>query len=336
MAISSRLEIRTHIKNHTDQTGTTIDTLINDWINVTLNEINEPGWAFSRNEVNHLWSWLRRKTTFTTTASTADYVLPRDVDKVAIVTQRDTPIKLTQVTDEQFLENVPDPTDLSSANPRLYTLWESSGVSTELAVADTVDVVSSSTSDANDTDMTVTVWGYVGGIIDSESYTLNGTTTVSGSKTFQAREVFVSKSKATTGTITVTENSGGTTLTTLGPEERNPIFKVMTLIPTPSSTITMYVQFYTRIRELTNDGDTPQFDPKWHYVVRLGTLAKLYNHLGKNEDYLATQALYASGVRAMVESDKTNPDLMKHLKRQNPFLRKTHDLQIHRSEADIS
>lgn len=285
--------------------------MVNEFINITINEINEPGWAFPRKEFAHSWNFLRRKTTLTTVDGTADYVLPREIDRISIVRQTESPIKLVQVPDERFFELVPNPTE--EGNPRFYRLWEHDGVATRLAAADTIDVVSSSTSDAGDSTLAVTVEGFVNGIWTKETYALNGATTVSGTNTFQAREVFVSKQKDTTGTITVTENSGGTTLVTLGPDERGARFKVITLYPEPSSAITIYLEYYTRIPMLENDSDVPIFDEKWHYIIRIGTISKILQYLNKETEFAAMQALYASGVRSMVEADKTNPDLISRM-----------------------
>jgi len=72
------------------------------------------------------------------------------------------------------------------------------------------------------------------------------------------------------------------------------------------------------MRELANKGDSPQFDQSYHYVVRLGTLAKVYQHLGKSDDFAMTQSMYTAGVRAMVMSDMGESDLIPRLKRHNP------------------
>lgn len=313
MAVSSRKEIRDSVLSTTRQTNEQIGSLVNDFINLTLNEINDPGWAFTRNNYSHMWSWLRGKTTFTTVASTEDYVMKREIDRIALIRQTTSPIKLVQIPDELFFQLVPNPTQ--SGNPRFYRLWENEGVSTRLSSAGTIDVLSSSASDAGSSELSVTVVGYSSGILTSETYQLNGVTAVAGTISFDAREIYVSKQKATTGTVTVIRNSDSSTLVTIGKEERAPKFKVITLYPKPSSAITMYVEYYTRIRELTNDSDVPQFDQKWHWVVRLGALAKTFQYLNKDNDFIATQGLFAAGVRSMVSSDLTVPDLIEQIQR---------------------
>ena len=309
----SRKEIQTSVLNTTRQTVSQIGDLVNEFINLTLSEINDPGWAFPRKNRHHNWSWLRRKLpSFATVSGTEDYVLDRNIDKIALIRQTNTPTKLIQVTDQQFYSVVPDPE--AGGNPRYYRTWETEGVSTRLTTAATIDVKSSSTADMGDATLSVTVTGYVSSILRRETYALNGTNAVTGSLSWDAnREVIVSKQSDTTGTIIITEKTGDTVILTMGPHERSPKFKVVSLYPIPDDAITMYVEYYTRIPTLENDSDSPIFDGKWHYVVRLGALAKTYEYLNKDATYIAAQNMYAASVRAMVASDSVIPDLIDHL-----------------------
>lgn len=311
MPVSTLKQIRDQVLATSKQDNTQIGTFVNDFINLTLQEINAPGWAF-RNEKNHLWSFLKRKTTFTTTSGTSEYVLERDVDKIAIMRQTATPAKIGAVTDELFYKYNPNPT--SQGNPLVYREWEIGGLSTRLSSADTINIVSSSSNDGSS--FTVTIIGYVSGRLTSEVFTLNGTSSVTGSTTFDAREIFVSKSGNTTGNITVSRNTGATTLLVIGKEEVSPRFKVVSLYPIPSSTLTIYVEYYKSIREMVNDSDVPEFHQKYHHVVRLGALAKVFQFLGKTEDYNSAQAVYAQAVRSMVANDKSNPDLITQMERR--------------------
>ena len=317
MPVATRKQLRDSCLLVTSQDNTQIGSMVNDFINISLNEINNPSWAF-KNETNHLWSWLKRKTTFDTVAGTSDYVMERDIDRIAILRQTASPARLIQIPDETFFRELPNPT--ASGSPRWYRIWEITGLSTKLASADSISVVSSSASDG--TSFTVSIMGYINGRLDSEVLTLNGTTTVTGSKTWDAREIFISKSGITTGNLTVKAVSASTTVLTLGREETSPRFKVVTLYPTPGSAITMYVEYYKAIRELTNDSDAPEFSEKFHHVVRMGAIAKIYQFLGKTNDFIATQDLYARMVRAMVSADTSNPDLIEELSRDRRSYRK--------------
>lgn len=334
MPVSTRKQIRDNAIQTTKQDSSQIGSLVNDFINLTLNQINDPAWAFDRrwggagNDYNHLWSWLKRKSTFSTASGQADYRMERDVDRIAIMRQTTSPTRIVQVTDDTFFRQLPNPTE--TGLPRFYRMWEIDGLSTKLSSADTLTIVSSSSSDG--TSFTVSVTGYVSGKLISELVTLNGTTSVVTSNTFDAREVFISKSANTTGNITITKTTGGTTLLVVGPQEISPRFKVVTLYPEPSSVITIFNEYYKRIKELVNDSDAPEFDPKWHYVVTFGVIAKIYQFLGKTSDYEAQMSVFASAVRSMVASDLVVPDLIEKPSRR----RQQPQLWVARSEEDAS
>lgn len=318
----SRKELRDSVLNTTRQSNAQIGSLVNEYLNITLMEINDPVWAYQRGNKQHWWSFLRRKLTFSTANGTSDYVLDRSVDKLAILRQTNTPIRLRQISDDEFFYKVPDPT--ATGNPLYYRLWEQDGIATRLSAADTINVYSSSSSDSGSSNLLVSVSGYSNNIWTTETYQLTGTSPVVGSTTFDANSVIiVSKQQDTTGTITVIEASGSTTLVTLGPDERAARFKVITLYPTPDSAITMYLEYYDRIPLLENDAATPMFDSKWHYVVRLGALTKTYQYLNKEQDFISTRALYSAAVRAMVAADRAEPDFIERLEPRSyafPFI----------------
>lgn len=82
---------------------------------------------------------------------------------------------------------------------------------TDIAATDTVQVLS---SNAGDTTQTITVTGrQASGIISADVLTLNGTTAVTGSTSFE-RILKAVKSATTTGTITLRRTTGGTTIAT--------------------------------------------------------------------------------------------------------------------------
>lgn len=306
-----RKEIRDQAIAMTRETDT-INTDVENWINDVLSEIQNPGWAYTpRREHDHLWNFNRRKTTLTTVATQEDYELPRDLDRVGLLRQTTSPTKIFRVPDEVFYRDIPNPT--ATGNPRLYRLWTETGLSTSLAVADTIDVVSDSASDG--TSFTVSIVGYIDGIRDSEVLTLNGTTVVTGSKTWDAsRSMRITKSGKTTGTITVTENSGGTTILTLGPEERGARFQIVSFYPIPASEITVNLEYFTTIRRLVNDTDEPDFDEKWHYVVLLGVISKIRQYQQNESQHNFAYASYASSLRGMVEADEGEFDYIPKLR----------------------
>ncbi len=305
MSLSTLKELRDNIGETTRENQK--DDLIDEYINLTLNEIND----------FHLWSFLRRKDTISSVASQEDYQLPRDVDKLGLVRQTASPVKIELVPDNRFFKFIPNPT--ATGNPRWYRLWEEFGVSTQISSAELINVVSDSTSDIT---QAVSVIGTdANGLELVETYTLSGTSIQSGSKTFLTIRQ-VSKSAGTVGNITIVGNTSATTFLTLLPEERSPRFKRISFYPIPSSAITISFEYYTRLRELVNAQDVPAIDRKWHYLIREGALARMYQYQNKEQDYLATWRIYQEGLKRMKKQDLVNPDFIPQLIDAN-FQRKT-------------
>jgi hypothetical protein len=311
--LRTRLDLRNRIA--TDTRETQINSTIDEYINQTLQEIQSPSWAFEQvlpmRGYEHKWSFNRRKYTLTTVASTEFYQLPRDLDQIALIRQTSSPQKLRYIPDDLFYDYIPNPT--ATGNPKWYRNWEEEGVSVRLTADDTIEVISSS---ASDTTQTVRIVGTdSNGLPQTESLTLTGTTVVAGTITWNAGDVLrISKSAATVGTITVRKATGDTTLVQLSPSELSARFKVISFYPIPSSAISLYIEYYTKIRNLEGDNDVPDIDEKWIWVVRLGAMAKVYQYQNKESLFNTTQALYASGVRSMVKTDLGNSDYIPTLR----------------------
>jgi len=250
---------------------------------------------------------------FTYSVDTEFYQLPRDVDKISLIRQTATPIKIRFIPDDLFYDYIPNPT--ATGNPKWYRIWEEEGVRVRLSFDDTIEVISSS---ASDTTQTIRIVGYdTNGLLRTESLTLTGQTVVSGTITYDAGKVLrVSKSDNTTGVITVRKATGDVTLVQLAPTERAGRFKIISLYPIPTSAITLYIEYFTTIRRLEGDNDVPDLDEKWLWVVRLGAMAKVYQYQNKESLFNTTQALFASAVRSMVKADLGNVDYIPYLRSQ--------------------
>lgn len=310
----TRLSIRTRVA--TDTRETQINSTIDDYINLTLQEIQSPAWAFELVNLkgfDHKWSFNRRKTTLATVASTENYQLPRDCDDIALIRQTSSPIKVKFIPDDIFYEWLPNPT--ATGNPKWYRIWEQEGVEVRLSADDTLEVLSSS---ASDTTQTVRIVGKdANGLIRTESLTLTGTTVVNGSITYNAGDVLrISKSADTVGTITVRKASGDTTLVLLAPTETAARFKIASFYPIPSSAITLYLEYFTHIRNLEGDNDTPDIPEKWMWLVWTGARAKVYAYQNKETMFATTQANFAAGLRSMVREDLGNSDYIPALRSQ--------------------
>jgi len=244
-AISTLKNIRDTIASSVRETQ--VSDLIDSYINLTGIEIHN----YSD------WSGLRRKQTFSTVASQEDYNLDSEIDRIALIRQISSPRKLQYIPDDLFYKHIPAPENNGTGTPSFYRMWEETGFSTNLAAADTVYVVSSSASDGSTFKVRIVGRNSSGDEI-TETITLNGITNVTSSTTWAAAGLKqVSKSAATTGTISVYRTTGATLLTRLEPDNLAPRFKRISLYPIPSDAVTMYVEYLERYRYLTNDSDVP-------------------------------------------------------------------------------
>ena len=322
MAIRTRKEIRDRVAIDTRETG--INSTIDEYVNLTLEEIQNPAWAFEQiagmRGYEHLWSFNRRKHTLTTIANTEFYQLPREVDKISLIRQTTTPLRIRFIPDDLFYEYVPNPT--ATGNPKWYRIWEEEGVEVRLSTDDTLEILSDNTAD---TTQTVRIVGYdTSGLLRTESLTLSGTTVVAGSITYDAgKPLRVSKSADTTGIITIRETTADTVLVKLAPTERAPHFKIISFYPIPSSAISLFMEYFTRIRKLEGDNDVPDIDERYIWIVRLGTMAKVYQYQTKIELFNSTMAMYGAAIRSMVKSDMLQTDFIPQLRSQLDFLRRT-------------
>lgn len=296
MPLVTLAEIRSNIASTVRETQ--INSLIDSFINLTGIEIHN----------FHPWTSLRRKQTFATIASREDYNLDSEVDRIAFLRQRTTPAKLIYMPDHLFYRFIPNPEDLSTSTPRYYRLWEETGFATNLEADDTIYVVSSSASDGSAFSVRVVGRNSSGEII-TETLTLNGITNVTSTTTFASSGLMqISKSAATTGTITCRRTTGATLLSEMEPDNLAPRFKRLSLYPVPSAVITMYLEYFERYRYLTATADVPQIDAKWNWVLREGALAKTWEYKQKETASAQHQVIYERGLRLMREQDEMNQD----------------------------
>lgn len=261
-------------------------------------------------EIHQFWPWtfLRRKQTFPTVVDQENYNLDSEIDRIAILRQISTPTRLTYVPDLLFYQLVPNPEDIGSGPPRYYRLWEETGFSTNLAADDTIYVVSSSTSDGSAFNVRVVGRNSSGEVV-VETLILNGTTNVTSTTTWDSDGLMqISKSAATTGTISCRRTTEATLLSELEPDNLAPRFKRLSLFPIPSAAVTMYLEYFERYRYLVHDTDVPQIDAQWNWVLREGALSKAWEYKQNEQLMLAHRAIFEQGLIRMREQDSRNVD----------------------------
>ena len=184
---------------------------------------------------------------------TEEYNLPIQTGKIGFIWHEKFgyPYVLDYVTDIDFFHSS---TSLQQSNiPTHYRMWGENTIITQPLIASVMSVFSSSTSD---TSKNITFFGTVSGYPDYEIITANGTTTVSGTKSFSSIER-ISKDSSTAGRITISDSSS-TILAVLpvGMTTSTIQYKKIQLYPQPQTIFPINVQYYKEPYSLVNNGDT--------------------------------------------------------------------------------
>ena len=118
------------------------------------------------------------------------------------------------------------------------------------------------------------------------SKALTGTTPVSMSTTItDVIDILdVRLSAAQTGTVTVTQGSGGTELSRLVIGQTTPRFLRFALAPTPSQVVTYQIDGIADIRDLTEDTDEPFENPDFHDILVDGAVHDEWKSRGRSQD----------------------------------------------------
>ena len=193
-----------------------------------------------------------------------------------------TPSKLEYIPDQDFYGTGQD--DLSTGIPTHYRMWGADMVSEQLREASVLRITS---SDSDDTNIGITVFGTVSGYPDYEVITTNsgnGTTAVSGSKSFTSVERVV-KNGSTEGRITVDANSANTTVAVLpvGDTTGGIVYRKIQLWQIPTSAFEVNVQYYKDPYRLVNDGDVHELGQEFDEAIILLSTSKLKYEQDQNE-----------------------------------------------------
>lgn len=181
------------------------------------------------------------------------------------------PYQLDFMTDQDFYSRGFD--DKEKNIPIAYRMWGSDMIINQVKSASAISIISSS---ASDTSQKVTVFGTVSGYPDYEQLNLNGTSTVTGSKSFSSVERII-KNDSTTGRITVKADSGNTTLSVLpvGDTTLGILYRKVRLWPLPNSVFPMQVYYYKDPYALVNDEDVHELGSDFDEALILLSVAKL-------------------------------------------------------------
>lgn len=192
-------------------------------------------------------------------------------------------------------------TQFNEDTPVVWKQWGTTSVIEQPYAASVMTVSSSSSSDTN---IPITVYGTVSGYPDSETITTdssNGTTTVNGSKSFDADSITrVTKGSQSIGRITVTSNSANVTVSvipvgdTIGQTE----YLKISIFPFPDSVIPINVTYYEDPVRLVNDNDMHILGHEFDEAIICRAVAILnYSQSKKQGDYFIK--LWADEIRSL-------------------------------------
>lgn len=210
------------------------------------------------------------------------------------------PFQMQFMPDQEFYGACINNTEESV--PYCYRMWGEDMVLDQLKEASVITIVSSSTSD---TTGSVTVFGTVSGYPDFETINLNGTTSATGSKSFTAVERVV-KSASTVGRVTVTGNSGNTTVAVLpvGDTTSGVMYRKVQLFPLPNGVFPINVFYYKDAFRLVNDNDVHELGQDFDEAIILLATAKLKSENNQKEGNTFF-ALYQDEIKSL---RRTNVD----------------------------
>jgi hypothetical protein len=189
----------------------------------------------------------------------------------------DRPLYFYNRTSKQWVMETPNRTlspdeygfDTSLTGPaRNFMFWGHTGVKQQPTGSGTVRVVSTSASDTGSTYQVGVKGMNTSGELVVDVLTMNGTSTVTGAITFAAGGILsVAKSRDFNGILTVTGDSGSTTLLALSPQEFGRQYRQIYLLEAPTSAESIGYRFYRKPLFLVNDYDVPDIPAPYAQIL---------------------------------------------------------------------
>jgi len=254
-----------------------------------------PEWIYwvQRDLVNYYdWWWNKEKTSFTTVASQAEYILDHRVDGKKIKwmgNEDDRRDAMKEVNLENIYQTDSTPTD--SGTPDWWAFVKQTEISKDNSIAAVLSVVSTSAADT----MKVVVRGKVSGLEDSEEVDLTGVSSNPGSKVWDANSLeSVTLASASAGTITATVSTD--TIVELSPGMLRKQSPRIRLWRVPGSAIVIPYIFHKKPLKVTKEGDIIDIPDEAFRALIKGVLEWGYRNNGDVD--------FAQQMRAEYEDEK--------------------------------
>lgn len=255
-----------------DETATnspTTLTLVKNFLNQSHQQrCTEFPWNFM------IWP---KAVTFSTVSGRQVYALHEEYHRPLYFLNQATRQYLEEVQNRMVPESGGDWNATSSQSVSRFMPWGMMPVSRQPATTSAVSAVSSSTSDTSG--KTVTIYGEIsGGLMTSETLTLNGTTLVTGSTSFQEITDVV-KNTSTVGTVTLSLVTDAVSVLALPPAVMGKQYKTIFIPDTIGTAETIEYRFYRQPRILVNDYDLPNLPAPHEGILVYDTLVSMAAYL---------------------------------------------------------
>lgn len=261
--------LKTRVMRHLDETATTApttDALVEELLNA----------ANQQRAIEYPWEFMLwpEEVSLSVVAGTKDYALHQEFQR---------PLYFWDATLERYLEEVPQrmlTPEHHAGNggdlPEVRFIYGGLSCVRRQPAGSPVTAVSTSASDSS-TQWVLLKGEDASGDVVVESLTLNGTTPVVGTLTFD-RLLDVTKSDELLGTLTLKDASDNTLLT-LNPSEMGRQYRQLSLLVTPTAARTVRYRFFRQPLKMVNDFDKPSIPGAHAQLLVWDTLVMLGGYL---------------------------------------------------------
>jgi hypothetical protein len=255
--------MKTKVGSNVQDTSPNFLLLVGGWLNDRLIEVMRRS--------NHIQT---SRIDFEITATTEDITLPDDFNDCVSLVDKTNKIRLSQIDFQQWTSGDVGTLDTASTTKN-YIIFDDV-VSSQPSSASVITFVSSSSADST---QTFYVRGVVNGSEDYETGTLSGTSNASTSKSF-SRIYAIGFDSARTGIVTITANSGATTVASVAREMLTTRFKKLRLVPISAITLSLEMIYTQKALPMSQTYDYPMLDCE--DIIEAGATADAWKYKRQN------------------------------------------------------
>jgi len=280
----------TRVQNLINDSSTGTLAIIKETLNLKVKEVIQRGY----------WRFAIRDTSITTTASTTDYYLPNDIDKIIDIRQTSTPLQLRRVWIGDFDRLLPNPT--ATGKPRYYCELLDDRVLAQPSTAAKLIISSDSNQDISGGSgaTAVSIYGVVSSVDRKEVVSLSATNVLSSVNSYSKLYSVTSDSGAA-GTLRFTQALTGTVLLQIYANETQRSYKTIKIHPIPDATYTLYIRYQALPIDMVSDSDSCLIPDRYEDVVVSYAVRDMLLKQGDSTALQAQTAFAEAGIQRMLK-----------------------------------